>query len=212
MQDFCHLHCHTQYSLLDGASEIGTMMDKIAADNQSAVAITDHGNMFGVFKFVKEANKRNIKPIIGCEFYLVADRWIKTFEKSKGQKDKRYHQLLLAKNRIGYRNLSKLCSLGFTEGLYIKFPRIDKELIAKYHEGIIATSCCIGAEIPQLLLQRKDDEAEKIIKEAYDLIGKSDSPVSKKENLEVWAYILEKNGETEKALEIQKEIKEAINI
>ena len=129
MQDFCHLHCHTQYSLLDGASEVGKMMDKAAADGQSAIAITDHGNMFGVFKFVKEAHKRNIKPIIGCEFYLVEDRWIKSFEKSKGQKDRRYHQLILAKNKTGYQNLSKLCSLGFTEGLYSKYPRIDKELI-----------------------------------------------------------------------------------
>ncbi len=171
MQDFCHLHCHTQYSLLDGASEIGAMMDKAAADQQSAIAITDHGNMFGVFKFVKEAQKRNIKPIIGCEFYLVKDRWIKSFEKSKGQKDKRYHQLLLAKNPLGYRNLSKLCSLGFTEGLYSKFPRIDKTLIEKYHEGIIATSCCIGAEIPQLILAGKEQEAEEALKWWLNIFG-----------------------------------------
>lgn len=171
MQDFCHIHCHTQYSLLDGASEIGAMMDKAVEDNQSAVAITDHGNMFGVFKFVREANKRNIKPIIGCEFYLVKDRWIKSFEKSKGHKDKRYHQLMLAKNPEGYRNLSKLCSLGFTEGLYSKFPRIDKSLIEKYHKGIIATSCCIGAEVPQLILAGKKEEAEKALKWWIDIFG-----------------------------------------
>jgi DNA polymerase-3 subunit alpha len=171
MQDFCHLHCHTQFSLLDGASEIGAMMDKAKADNQSAVAITDHGNMFGVFKFVREANKRDIKPIIGCEFYLVADRWKKSFQKSKGEKDKRYHQLLIAKNKKGYQNLSKLCSLGFTEGLYSKFPRIDKSLIEKYHEGIIATSCCIGAEIPQLILAGKEEEAEKALKWWIGVLG-----------------------------------------
>ena len=171
MQDFCHLHCHTQFSLLDGASEIGMMMDKIKNDGQSAVAITDHGNMFGVFKFVREATKRDITPIIGCEFYMVEDRWIKTFEKSKGQKDKRYHQLMLAKDVEGYRNLSKLCSLGYTEGLYSKFPRIDKKLIEKYHKGIIATSCCIGAEIPQLILQRKFEKAEESLKWWLDLFG-----------------------------------------
>ena len=89
MPEFVHLHCHTQYSLLDGASEIGTMMDKAAADGQKGVALTDHGNMFGAFKFVAEANKRGIKPIIGCEFYLVEDRHKKSFQKSKGEKDKR---------------------------------------------------------------------------------------------------------------------------
>jgi DNA polymerase III subunit alpha len=129
MVDFCHLHCHTQYSLLDGASDIKTMMKKAKADGQSAVAITDHGNMFGVFKFVKEAKQQGIKPIIGCEFYMVEDRHIKSFEKSRGQKDVRHHQLLLAKTPQGYKNLTKLASLGFTEGLYGKFPRIDKSLL-----------------------------------------------------------------------------------
>ena len=149
MSEFVHLHCHTQYSLLDGASSISGMMDKAAADGQKAVALTDHGNMFGAFKFVAEATKRNIKPIIGCEFYLVDDRHKKAFSRAKGEKDKRYHQLLLAKNRTGYENLCKLCSLGYMEGLYSKYPRIDKELLVKYSEGLIATSCCIGAELPQ---------------------------------------------------------------
>ena len=153
MPEFCHLHCHTQYSLLDGASKIETMMDKAVADGQKGVALTDHGNMFGAFKFVREANKRGIKAIVGCEFYLVEDRHIRSFSKSKGEKDRRFHQLLLAKNVTGYQNLTKLCSLGFIEGLYGKFPRIDKELLEKYHEGIIATSCCIGAEIPQAILR-----------------------------------------------------------
>ena len=87
MIDFCHLHSHTQYSLLDGASDIKTLMKKAKADGQSAVAITDHGNMFGVFKFVKEANAKDIKPIIGCEFYVSEDRHVKSFEKSRGLKD-----------------------------------------------------------------------------------------------------------------------------
>ena len=171
MPDFCHLHCHTQFSLLDGASDIGSMMKKAAADGQKAVALTDHGNMFGAFKFVREAAKNGIKPIIGCEFYLVEDRHIKSFKKSLGQKDRRYHQLLLAKDEIGYENLSKLCSIGFIEGLYSKYPRIDKEVLAKYTEGLIATSCCLGAELPQLLLHGKDEEAETQLKWWIDHFG-----------------------------------------
>ncbi|MCB0640029.1 MAG: DNA polymerase III subunit alpha, partial [Phaeodactylibacter sp.] len=171
MPEFVHLHCHTQYSLLDGASDIGAMMDKAAADGQKGVALTDHGNMFGAFKFVAEAQRRNIKPIIGCEFYLVEDRHQKVFSRAKGQQDRRFHQLLLAKNQLGYENLSKLCSLGFIEGLYSKFPRIDKELILKHHEGLIATSCCIGAEIPQAIMHGKVEEAEKLLRWWLDLFG-----------------------------------------
>ncbi|MBC7885329.1 MAG: DNA polymerase III subunit alpha [Saprospiraceae bacterium] len=171
MIDFCHLHSHTQYSLLDGASDIKTLMKKAKADGQTAVAITDHGNMFGVFKFVKEAKAQGIKPIIGCEFYVSADRHIKSFEKSRGLKDIRYHQLMLAKNIKGYQNLTKLCSLGYTEGLYGKFPRIDKELIEKYHEGLIATSCCLGAEVPQTILSGNIELAEQKLKWWLDLFG-----------------------------------------
>ncbi|MBT8218240.1 MAG: DNA polymerase III subunit alpha [Bacteroidia bacterium] len=171
MPDFVHLHCHTQYSLLDGAAEIGTMMDKAVADGQLGVALTDHGNMFGAFKFVAEAKKRKIKPIIGCEFYIVEDRHKKSFKKSAGESDKRYHQLLLAKNEQGYRNLSKLCSLGFIEGLYSKWPRIDKELLLQYHEGIIATSCCLGAMVPSFIVQKGEEAAEKELKWWLDVFG-----------------------------------------
>ena len=171
MPEFCHLHCHTQYSLLDGAAEIGSMMNKAAADGQKGVALTDHGNMFGAFKFVAEAERRDLKPIIGCEFYLVEDRHKKAFSRATGERDKRYHQLMLAKNATGYENLSKLCSLGFIEGLYSKFPRIDKELIEKYHEGLVVTSCCIGAIIPQLILQGKDEEAEQELKWWLNIFG-----------------------------------------
>ena len=171
MPDFVHLHCHTQYSLLDGATSIPAMMDKALTYNQKGVALTDHGNMFGAFKFVAEANKRDIKPIVGCEFYLVADRHRQTFLKSKGERDNRFHQLLLAKNQKGYENLSKLCSLGFIEGMYSKFPRIDKELVEKFHEGLIATSCCIGAEIPQAILHQGAERAEELLKWWIDLFG-----------------------------------------
>jgi len=147
------------------------MMDKAKADGQKAVALTDHGNMFGAFKFVAEANKRDIKPIIGCEFYLVEDRHKKSFKKINGERDKRFHQLMLAKNRKGYENLCKLCSLGFIEGLYSKFPRIDKELIEKYHEGLIVTSCCIGAEIPQAIMHGQLEKAEELLKWWLNIFG-----------------------------------------
>ncbi len=171
MPEFVHLHCHTQYSLLDGASDIGAMMDKAIQDGMRGVALTDHGNMFGAFKFVSEAQKRSLKPIIGCEFYLVEDRHRKNFLRSRGEEDVRYHQLLLAKNKEGYENLSKLCSLGFIEGLYGKYPRIDKELLEQYREGIIATSCCIGAEIPQAILHGRLEEAEQKLRWWLDLFG-----------------------------------------
>ncbi|MFY8027941.1 MAG: PHP domain-containing protein, partial [Bacteroidia bacterium] len=167
--EFNHLHVHTQYSLLDGAADIKKMLKKASADGMRAMAITDHGNMFGVFKFVAEAAKQNVKPIIGCEFYMVEDRFKKQF--TKESKDKRYHQLLLAKNAEGYKNLSRLCSLGYIEGLYSKWPRIDKELILKYHEGLIATTCCIGAEVPQAILNKTEQEAEEIFKWWLDIFG-----------------------------------------
>nr|HRO38886.1 DNA polymerase III subunit alpha [Flavobacteriales bacterium] len=175
---FSHLHVHTQYSLLDGASNIASLFKKAAADGQPAVAITDHGNMFGAFKFVAEAGKHKnddgslkVKPIVGCEFYVVADRTRKQF--TREEKDKRFHQLMLAKNAEGYRNLSKLCSLGFIDGYYSKYPRIDKELIQQYHRGLIATTCCLGASVPQAILRGGNDlnKAEEEFKWWLDLFG-----------------------------------------
>ncbi|WP_423147769.1 DNA polymerase III subunit alpha [Rubrolithibacter danxiaensis] len=169
MPDFSHLHVHTQFSLLDGAADISKLYKKAAADGMKAIAITDHGNMFGVFKFVAEAGKHGVKPIVGCEFYVVDDRHKKQF--TKENKDVRFHQLFLAKNAQGYKNLVKLCSLGYMEGLYSKWPRIDKELILKYHEGLIATTCCIGASVPQAILKKGEEEAEEEFKWWLDLFG-----------------------------------------
>lgn len=169
MPDFSHLHVHTQFSLLDGAADISKLYKKAAKDGMKALAITDHGNMFGVFKFVAEAGKHGVKPIVGCEFYVVDDRHKKQFTKEK--KDKRYHQLMLAKNAEGYKNLVKLCSLGYMEGLYSKWPRIDKELIVKHHKGIIATTCCLGASVPQAILRSGEAEAEIEFKWWLDLFG-----------------------------------------
>ncbi|SIQ52578.1 DNA polymerase III subunit alpha [Pontibacter lucknowensis] len=169
MPVFSHLHTHTQYSLLDGQASISALMKKAQADGMPAVAMTDHGNMFAAFNFVNEANKYNVKPIVGCEFYLVNDRHLKTF--TKEQKDVRHHQLLLAKDQEGYQNLAKLCSLSYIEGVYSKWPRIDKELLLKYSKGLIATSCCIGAEVPQAILWKSEEEAEEIFKWWLDVFG-----------------------------------------
>jgi len=173
---FSHLHVHTQYSLLDGAASIPSLYKKAIDDGMPALAISDHGNMFGAFDFVAQAYKHldengkpKVKPIVGCEFYVVTNRHRRSF--TKEEKDNRYHQILLAKNEIGYRNLVKLTSLGFMEGLYGKYPRIDKELIEKYHEGLIATTCCLGAMVPQAILKGKEDEAEKEFKWWLNLFG-----------------------------------------
>ena len=162
---FSHLHVHTQFSLLDGAASIQNLYKKAIKDGMPALAISDHGNMFGVFEFVAEAYKNKdekgkvkIKPIVGCEFYVTETRHQKTF--TKEIKDKRHHQILLAKNDQGYKNLIKLTSLGFIEGMYGKYPRIDKELIVKYHEGLIATTCCLGASVPQAILKKGEEEGE----------------------------------------------------
>ena len=185
MPTFSHLHVHTQYSLLDGAASIEGLYEKAMSDNMPALAITDHGNMFGAFKFVSQAWKKTkvigkdadgkdilapiVKPIVGCEFYVVKDRHIKNF--TKELKDNRYHQVLLAKNAIGYQNLIKLTSLGYIEGMYSKYPRIDKSLIEKYHEGLIATTCCIGAHVPQAILKSEEAAAEKEFKWWLDIFG-----------------------------------------
>ena len=176
MPTFSHLHVHTQFSLLDGAAAIPNLYKKAAADGQPALAITDHGNMFGVFKFVAEAGKhRNddgslkVKPIVGCEFYVVEDRHKKQF--TREDRDQRCHQLMLAKNATGYRNLMKLCSLGYIEGFYSKYPRIDKELILKHHEGLIATTCCLAASVPRTILRKGEEAGLEEFKWWLDLFG-----------------------------------------
>lgn len=182
---FSHLHVHTQYSLLDGAANINSLFKKAEKFNMPALAITDHGNMFGAFDFVnqawkntkivgKDANGKDIlepviKPIVGCEFYVVEDMTRKVF--TKEQKDERFHQVLLAKNKIGYHNLVKLTSYGFSEGMYSKYPRVDKKLIEKYKEGLIATTCCIGAYVPQAILHKSEEAAEKEFKWWLDMFG-----------------------------------------
>ena len=152
------------------------MFQKAVGDKMPGIALTDHGNMFGAFQFIAEAEKVNgkhaspiIKPIVGCEFYLVEDRHRKKF--GGGEKDLRYHQLLLAKNATGYRNLVKLASLGYIQGMYGKYPRIDKELLLQYHEGLIATTCCLAAEVPRTISRKGEAEGEKVFKWWLDIFG-----------------------------------------
>ncbi len=167
--EFCHLHNHTQYSLLDGASNIDLLLDKAVEDKMPAVAITDHGNMFGAMNFYNSAKKRGVKPIIGCEFYMVPDRHKKKFDRIN--RDERYHQLIMAKNAVGYKNISRLSSLGFIEGLYGKYPRIDFELLEKYKEGLIGTTCCAAAMVPRTFLQKGPEEAEQAFLKMWGIFG-----------------------------------------
>ena len=145
---FVHLHLHTQYSLLDGACRFGQLFDAAKKDGQTAVAITDHGNMYGVIDFYKEAKKQGIKPIIGCEVYVAARS---RFDKVHTLDSERYHLILLCKNETGYKNLIKMVSESWVSGFYVK-PRVDRELLEKYHEGLIALSACLAGEIPRKLV------------------------------------------------------------
>lgn len=152
---FTHLHVHSEYSLLDGACRIEPMLDKIKSMGQTSVALTDHGVMYGVIDFYKAALKRGIKPIIGCEVY-VAPR--SRFDKVHGIDNERYHLVLLCKNNEGYKNLIKLVSEGWVNGFYTK-PRVDKDILEKYHEGLIALSGCLAGEVSQALLHNDYEEA-----------------------------------------------------
>ena len=166
MPDFVHLHIHSEFSLLDGANRIKDLPVRAKELGMKAMAITDHGVMYGVIDFYKACKKEGIKPIIGCEVY-VASRT--RFDKEP--QDKRYyHLILLAKNNKGYQNLSKLVSLGFTEGYYYK-PRIDLEILEKYHEGIICLSGCLAGSVSQAILNGNIEEAENVAKWHKNVFG-----------------------------------------
>ena len=214
MEPFIHLHVHTQYSLLDGQASIDALIDKAQKDGMRALAITDHGVMFGIKEFFNKVNKKNgkhrdaiqkarkeldklleqtaplseadaqrkvdlekliqdeeaalFKPIIGCECYCARHG---RHSKLASQDDRSgWHLILLAKNMQGYKNLIKMVSLSWTEGFYSR-PRIDKELLEKYHEGLIVCSACLGGEIPQLILKGQLDEAEKSVLWFKNLFG-----------------------------------------
>ncbi len=159
---FVHLHTHSQYSVLQATPDVKKMVMKAKSLGMPALAITDLGNMFGAFKFVREAINHDIKPIVGCEFYLADER--KKLKFTKDNPDKRYHQVLLAKNKNGYHNLAKLSSLGFTEGLYGIHPRIDKTLVEQYKQDLIATTGTLTSEVPHLILHVGEKQAEEAFK------------------------------------------------
>jgi DNA polymerase-3 subunit alpha len=167
MSDFCHLHNHTQYSLLDGASKIDQIVERALADGQPAIAITDHGNMFGVPAFVQKCNKAGVKPIVGCEFYLAKHS---LYQKHNKQQNPFYHQILWAKSRQGYQNLMKLSSIGFREGFHYK-PRIDKQLLQQHKDGLVASTCCLASEINQTILNEGPEAAEQLFRWYLELFG-----------------------------------------
>ena len=166
MPDFVHLHNHTEFSLLDGAAKISDMTQKACDCGMSHVAITDHGNMYGVPKFVLNARKKGVKPIVGCEFYITAKS---ALEQIKG--DKRYHQIMWAKDKEGYENLVKLCSFGYTDGYYYK-PRIDKNILRQHAKGLIASTCCLAGEVNRAYIEKGEEAGEKVLKEYMDIFGK----------------------------------------
>lgn len=168
MNGFTHLHVHTEYSLLDGAARIGDLLDVAKNFGMTSLAITDHGTMYGVVDFYKAAQKRGIKPIIGCEVYVSPESRL---DKEKTDGAKYFHLVLLAENNTGYKNLVKLASLAATEGFYYR-PRVDKEILRQYHGGLIALSACVVGEIPRAILNNDDARAEALVAEYVDIFGR----------------------------------------
>jgi DNA polymerase III subunit alpha len=167
---FVHLHCHTEYSLLDGANKVDKLFDRINALRQPAVAMTDHGNMFGAVEFYREAISHGIKPIIGCEIYVAPTSRFERKGVDKGPKEYNNHLILLAMNQQGYRNLCKLVTLGYMEGFYYK-PRIDKELLRELNGGLIALSACLQGEVSQALSAGNFDKAKNAAETYASIFG-----------------------------------------
>ncbi|MBS1877278.1 MAG: DNA polymerase III subunit alpha [Acidobacteria bacterium] len=164
---FVHLHCHTDYSLLDGACEIGQLMDTVAAEKMPAIAMTDHGNLFGAVEFYNKAKEKNVHPVIGCEVYVSQQSYT-----VKSDTNRYNHLVLLCENQEGYRNLIKLVSTACLEGFYYK-PRIDKELLALHSKGLIALSACLRGDINETLMSDRYDEAKRLAYEYTDMFGKN---------------------------------------
>ena len=171
---FTHLHVHSQYSLLDGKASIPELVDKAIKDGMRGIALTDHGNMFGIKEFFNYCEKVNgklpddqkFKPIIGCEMYVAKESKLD----KKDKRDNGYHLIVLAKNEKGYHNLVKLVSRAWTEGYYYK-PRTDREDLAKYHEGLIVCSACLGGEVPQFIMHDEIEAAEERVKWYQSVFG-----------------------------------------
>jgi len=155
---FTHLHVHTEYSLLDGSSKIKELASRAKELGMDSLAITDHGVMYGVIDFYRACREAGVKPIIGCEVYVAPGS--RFDRETVSGEDRYYHLVLLAENNQGYQNLMKIVSKGFVEGFYYK-PRVDYEVLEKYHEGIIALSACLAGEIPRYLMRGMYEEAKK---------------------------------------------------
>ncbi len=168
--EFVHLHLHTQFSLLDGANQIEPLVQQIKSFNQPAVAMTDHGNMFGAIEFYRKAKDAGVKPIIGCEAYMALGSRLAKKDSGLSHNDY-YHLILLARNLTGYQNLIKLVSKAYLEGFYYK-PRMDKEILKEHHEGLIALSGCLSGEIPYLIGQKDMDGAMAVAGEFQEIFGK----------------------------------------
>ena len=167
MDGFVHLHVHSHYALLDGGNRISDLVGLAKEHGSGAIALTDHGNLFGAIDFYKTAKAEGVKPILGIEAYISpTDR----FDKSMSQREASYHLLLLAMNKAGWQNLLKLSSKAYLEGFYYR-PRIDRELLAEHAEGLICCSACIGGEIPQALLANQPDRARQIAGEYRDIFS-----------------------------------------
>jgi DNA polymerase-3 subunit alpha len=198
-EKFVHLHVHTEYSLLDGLSQIDRLMGRAAELEMKSLAITDHGVMFGVVDFFRSAQKHNIQPIIGMEAYLAK----RGMEDRDPKLDKRpYHMLLLAKNQTGYKNLLKLASEAQLRGYYYQ-PRIDRDLLQRHSEGLIATSGCLGAQVPQAIMNGQDDEARELIGWYQEVFGPENfylelqyHDIDVLENVNRWLAEYRKSGHT----------------
>ncbi|NLK46203.1 MAG: DNA polymerase III subunit alpha [Treponema sp.] len=168
MSDFVHLHVHSDFSLLDAASKINTLIDRAKELGMTALALTDHGNMFGSLRFEQACHKAGINPLVGCEFYVAPGS--RHEQKGTEEGNRYYHLILIAKNVQGYKNLCMLTSRAFTEGMYYK-PRIDLELLEQYHDGLICLSACLAGQLPQLLMSGKREEAEELVKKYRSIFG-----------------------------------------
>ena len=167
MNDFVHLHVHTEYSLLDGAARIPKLLDRCKELGMASIAITDHGAMYGVVDFYKEAVARGIHPIIGCEVYIAP----RSMNYREPRTDSNYaHLVLLAENQKGYQNLVKLVSMGFIDGFYYK-PRIDYDVLSQYSEGLIGLSACLAGDIPRLLMNGQYKQARDLTLRLQGIFG-----------------------------------------
>jgi len=175
---FVHLHTHSHYSLLDGLAKIDELVGRAKEFGMKALAITDHGNLYGAIEFYKKATKAELKPILGVEAYLAPRT---RFEKTAKIDDQYFHLTLLAENEIGWKNLIKLITAAHLEGFYYR-PRLDKDLLREHHEGLIALSGCLSGEIPRLLLENHPEEAEKALEEYLDIFGRDNF------FLEIWHH------------------------